>query len=131
MSGGLGSAGTRADLGLIYNHLGMLCRATGQSREAESSFNQAIELLGAVTEDMARLSRAARVDPHEVDQQGLGQNEEDSGDSQDDVEQQVDMPGMGGDALGQPPADERRHDKQTAGGGHHHAKQNAPPLAHE
>jgi tetratricopeptide (TPR) repeat protein len=51
LSGGLGSAGTRADLGLIYNHLGMLCRATGQSREAESSFNQAIELLGAVTEE--------------------------------------------------------------------------------
>jgi tetratricopeptide (TPR) repeat protein len=51
ISGDLGSAAARADLALTYNHLGMLHRATGHPREAESSFKQAIEILDAVTEE--------------------------------------------------------------------------------
>ncbi len=45
------TAAARADMALTYNHHGMIKRATGHPAEARRSFNQAIEILDAVTKE--------------------------------------------------------------------------------
>ena len=76
-------------------------------------------------------SAPLRVSPHEIDEDAFGEEEEEGGDVENDVEEEIDVAGVGGDAGRPPPAHQWGDGEADGAARHDDSEQNTPEfIAH-